>query len=419
MGWRWLYSLILTLLAPFIMLRLIGRGWQNPAYWHRWSERWGWVPRNPQPVLWIHAVSVGEVQAAVPLINYCLNHHPHWPLLITTTTPTGSQQLLKQFANRVQHYYLPYDLPWVMRYFIRQVNPRLLIIMETELWPNLYFQCYRQHIPLILANARLSPRSCRGYRRIKALIAPTLQTITTLAAQSPADASRFLELGANPERLQVIGNLKFDLSIDPEHIRQGQQLRQCLGASRPIWIAASTHEAEETLALETLQQLKQYYPDCALIIAPRHAERFDQVWQLCQRWPYQVVRRSQQMPDITTDVYLADTLGELMLLYAAADIAFVGGSFQTIGGHNPLEPAALSRPIISGPHIFNFQTVYQLLVDANAVCLLQQANQLVPQLVELWQNPQRQQQLGQNAQQVVIAHRGALNRLSDLILPHL
>lgn len=412
-----LYSFFLTLLTPLLLLRLFYRGLKNWAYWQRWSERFGWVPYHSQPVIWIHAVSVGEVQAALPLIRHYQQLPNAAPLLVTTTTPTGSCHL-QRTCSGLYHYYCPYDLPGSVRRFIRRVKPKMLIILETELWPNLYAQCQQQDIPIILANARLSPRSFQRYQWIKPLITPALQAITVLAAQSQADHDRFLGLGAPAERLTVIGNLKFDLVLDPVMVAQGQQLRQALGVDRPIWIAASTHEGEERLILDVFARIKQDNPDCAVMIAPRHPERFNRVWQLCQQTPYICGRRTQHLPTNTTDIYLADTLGELIVFYAAADIAVVGGSFVAIGGHNPLEPAALGLPIISGPYRFNFQSVYALLAEQQAVCLLEHADELYPQLQDLWQHPDRRQLFGQRAQHTLAQHRGALTRLLALIQPH-
>ncbi|MEJ2481407.1 MAG: lipid IV(A) 3-deoxy-D-manno-octulosonic acid transferase, partial [Acidihalobacter sp.] len=399
---RILYSLLLYLLTPLVIARLYWRGRANPDYHRRIAERFAHYPRLPNvPRIWVHAVSVGEVIASTPLIRRLQSEFPGHRILVTTTTPTGSAQVRRLFHDSVDHCYLPYDLPHVVRRFLRKTRPLIAVIMETELWPNLFAACARRDIPLMIANARLSERSARGYARFASLTRRTLWHISHIAAQGKQDAQRFLELGAPSERVQQAGNIKFDISVPEEQVAQGQALREGLG-SRPVWIAASTHAGEDDILLDAHHRLLEKLPDAFLILVPRHPERFDEVAALCREQGLRSMRRSTGAacaPD--TQVLVGDTLGELLALYAAADAAFVGGSLIPIGGHNPLEPAALGLPVLTGPHIFNFNEVYARLFQAGAAVHADDAVAIAAWLEDLLTDDDKRRHIGESGRQVV------------------
>lgn len=385
---RLLYSALLLLLTPLALLRLWLRGRSNPDYRRRWGERLGFVPRLPERQrLWVHAVSVGETIAAAPLLRAWLAAHPDWALLVTTTTPTGSAQVRRMFGDRVEHCYLPFDLPWLVGMFLRRSKPTLAIVMETEIWPNLYAGAQRRGLPLIMANARLSDRSFKAYRRLRWLVGPTLRRVALIAARGREDAERFVALGATADQVEALGNLKFDLERSPQVVAAGQAWRDWLGAERPVWIAASTHPGEEEQVLAAHRQLLQQQPQALLLLAPRHPERAEAVLAMVQAAGLQVLRRSGLGPALQPPapglpapggeaVLVIDTLGELMGFYAASDLAYVGGSLVANGGHNPLEPLVLDKPVLSGPQVFNFREVYAELQALDAVTLVDSAEAL-------------------------------------------
>ncbi|OQW96093.1 MAG: 3-deoxy-D-manno-octulosonic acid transferase [Beggiatoa sp. IS2] len=413
---RFLYTVSLTLALPLILLRLLVRGFRAPAYWQRWGERLGFVPFTLSKCIWVHAVSVGEVQAAIPLIRALQQRFPNHSVLVTTITPTGSQRVQELFGTTVWHCYLPYDLPLAVSHFLKKVQPQILILMETELWPNLLQACHQRAIPVILANARLSARSMKGYQRVRSLIQAALANITVITAQSVADADRFLALGAQTATVQVTGNIKFDLQLPSDLSAQSHELRQQLGAVRPIWIAASTHEGEEELILDAFAQIKQQFPTVLLILVPRHPERFQRVATLCERRGYLVARRSQDaICTPTVAIYLGDTLGELLLFYAASDIAFVGGSLVPTGGHNMLEPAALGLTVIMGTYVFNFAEISQQLLANKAAVQIANAKQLAQVVLHFLEDHNLRQEIGKKAANFVDNNRGALARLLTII----
>ncbi|HSC83364.1 MAG TPA: lipid IV(A) 3-deoxy-D-manno-octulosonic acid transferase, partial [Pseudomonas sp.] len=364
---RRLYTLILHLALPLICLRLLWRAWRAPAYGRRIGERFAFGLGAFAPGgIWVHAVSLGESIAAAPLIRELLARYPHLPITVTSMTPTGSERIQALFGSRIQHCYLPYDLPWACKRFLCKVQPQLAVIMETELWPNHIHQCAMRGVPVVLANARLSERSARGYARFTKLTAPMLGELSLIAVQSEAEAERFRQLGARPDCVEVTGSIKFDLSVDPQLQQRATALRAEWGATaRPLWIAASTHAGEDEIILAAHRQLLQQFPQALLILVPRHPERFASVFELCTREGFGTVRRSLGVAvTAETQVLLGDTLGELLFLYALADLAFVGGSLVANGGHNLLEPAALGKPLLSGPHLFNFLEIATLLREA-------------------------------------------------------
>lgn len=414
---RYLYTLLFYFSLPIILLRLWRRARKTPAYASRISERFGYLPTSvAKNGIWVHSVSVGETLAAIPLIKTLKKQHPELPIIVTTTTPTGSARVLAALEGQVVHTYAPYDLPDALQRFLQQVQPRLLVLMETELWPNLLHTCAQRKIPVILANARLSARSAKGYQRINFLTRPMLQQITLIAAQYSADAERFVALGLDPARVKITGNLKFDLDIPKDLTAKASVLRNQWGAKRPVWIAASTHEGEDEIVLAAHAEIRKVLPQTLLIIVPRHPERFARVTALCRKQGYNTALRSaQEACNATTDIFIGDTMGELLSFYAAADVAFVGGSLIEQGGHNPLEPAALGIPVITGPHMFNFDVITQQLQSANALVEIHDTQQLATQVIDLLQNKSKRETMGNHGREVVATNRGALDRQLALI----
>jgi len=412
---RLLYTGLLYLLLPLALLRLYWRGRRDAGHRQRWRERLGFVPTLSPGGLWVHAVSVGETRAALPLIRALLERYPDLPLLVTTTTLTGSRQVREALGERVRHGYAPYDLPGAVARFLRRTRPRLAVIMETELWPNLLHRCATAGVPVLIANARLSERSARGYARIGGLTAAMLRDIGLIAAQADVDAERFRILGAS--RVQVTGNLKYDLTPPDDLPERGWRLRrEWLGEKRPVWIAASTHAGEDEYVLDAFATLRARWPELLLFLVPRHPERFDAVAALCRQRGFSVIRRSEQRPCAPdTAVFLGDSMGELLLFYTAADLAFVGGSLVPTGGHNVLEPALLGLPVLFGPHMFNFTEAGERLLEAKAAWRVADAAELAAAVDRLLADPELRQAAGQRGRAVVERHRGALATLLERI----
>lgn len=410
-----IYSSLLRALTPLAFARLWWKGRDDPAYRERWSERLGHIPDLPaRPRLWVHAVSVGETIAAAPLVRTWRARHPDWAILLTTTTPTGSAQVRRLFGDTVEHVYLPYDLSGAVHRFFEHARPTLGVVMETELWPNLFAEADRQGIPLILANARLSERSMRGYAKAGKLVRSTLGHLRLIAARGPEDAARFITLGADPDRVTPLGNLKFDMDVSSETIERGHTWRAILGQERPVWIAASTHPGEDELVLAAHRHILATQPNALLMLAPRHPERVDDIAQLADEHGFKVHRRSQPLPhDGMIDVFLIDTLGELMDFYAASDLAFMGGSLMPNGGHNPLEPAALGLPVLTGSQVFNFREVYAAMLAADAAQEVTDARALGDSVASLMSDAERRQDMGGKGQNLIASHRGALDRLIE------
>lgn len=411
---RALYTLLLHLALPLIAVRLLWRAWRAPDYAKRVGERFAiGLPPMQQEGIWIHAVSLGESIAAAPLIRELLARYPQLPITVTNMTPTGSARIQALFGARVQHCYLPYDLPWACARFFRHVRPRLAIIMETELWPNHIHQCARHGVPVALANARLSERSARGYGKLARLTAPMLAELSLIAAQTEAEAERFRQLGAHPACVEVTGSIKFDLRVDPELLVSAAELRASWGATqRPVWIAASTHAGEDEIVLAAHRQLLAREPQALLILVPRHPERFAAMAELSEREGFTTVRRSHgQAVTAGTQVLLGDTLGELLFLYALADLAFVGGSLVENGGHNLLEPAALGKPLLSGPHLFNFLEIAAQLRAAGDLVEVNDARTLHDAVQRLFAEPSQAAAMAEGGLSVLRANQGALERL--------
>ena len=411
---RLLYTLLLYLITPLVLLRLLWKSRLQPEYRRRIGERFGLVePAAEGVAVWVHAVSVGESLAALPLIEQLIRRHGEGRVWVTTTTPTGSERVSAALGKRVRHSYAPYDLPGAVARFLERARPRQVVVMETELWPNLFRAIRRRGLPLLVANARLSPRSFRGYGRLRRSIAGVLADCSEVAAQSEADAERFRSLGA--PRVSVMGNIKFDMTVPEEQLKRGQELRAALGAARPVWIAASTHEGEEQAALDAHRELLKQRPDSALILVPRHPQRFDEVAKLVERSGLISLRRSQATPDARTQVFLGDSMGEMFAYFAAADVAFVGGSLVAVGGHNVLEPAALGLPVLFGPHMHNFVAARDLLLQHQAAAAIGDAGGLAAELIALFGDAARRARMGQAGQAAVEANRGALRKLLQLL----
>jgi 3-deoxy-D-manno-octulosonic-acid transferase len=407
--------------APIALAGTALRGLRDPAYRDRLSERFGFtrVFANAAAVrpLWIHAVSVGEVQAAAPLVRALLKKYPQRSLLVTTTTPTGAQRVRAMFGDSVRHAYLPYDLPGAVRRFLDRVQPSLAIVMEREIWPNLFSECERRSIPILLASARISERSALRHQKFEALFREALSGNVTVAAQTAQDAERYSSIGAH--RVLVTGNVKFDIEVPQAAREAGEQLRATQFAARPVWVAGSTHDGEEQQLLAAHRLVIAQRPEALLVLVPRHPNRFDAVraWLKTEQIDF-VARSRNESVTPATQVLLVDTLGELMTFYAAADIAFVGGSLiATVGGHNLLEPAVLQRPILVGPHNFNAPDIAQLMIESGAARQVDSAGQLAAAILELYTNPTARAEMGARANAIVAGNRGALHRVMELIEP--
>lgn len=416
---RHLYSLAFYLLMPLIVLRMLWRSRLAPAYRRRLGERLGVFPppEGQGPVIWVHAVSVGETLAAAPLIETLLARYPDYRLVVTTTTPTGSERVRALFGERVFHVYAPWDLPGSVRRFLHRVRPSLLLIMETELWPNTLHYGARSGCRVVLANARLSARSAAGYARVGGLTRRMLAHLDCVASQAQEDGERFVDLGLPRQRLQVTGSIKFDLELDPGLRERAGALRRDLGGDRrPVLVAASTHAGEDEQILAAFASLRRTFPDCLLVLVPRHPERFDTVYSLCREAGWQVARRSLGggvRPEEA--VLLGDTMGELLLLLGAADLAVIGGSLVEHGGHNALEAAAWGVPVVSGPHMFNFEEVGTLLVEAGAMVRLEDPAGLADCLSGLLGDSPGRRAMGAAGLRVVAENRGARERLLKLV----
>jgi len=415
---RRIYTLVLYLLTPLLLVRLALLGVRDHGYWERWRERLGFVAALPAagPNLWLHAVSVGEAQAASALVHALRARIPPITIMVTTTTPTGAAMVRRLFRDEVRHCYLPFDLPTALARFIERARPAALVIMETELWPNLLHCCRRARIPVLIANARLSERSFSRYRRWTGSVRGTLAAVTAVAAQSRADAERFMALGAAESRVHVTGNIKFDVTVPGDLQDRALRLKQEIAPGRRVWMAASTHEGEEAAVLSAFAVLRQRDPGLLLVLTPRHPERFGKVFDLCRKRGFATARRTaptSQRPD----VFLADTMGELPLFYALSEVAFVGGSLVAVGGHNPLEPAALGIPVVTGPHIFNFTEVYGFLTAAHAAWVVNDADELLSRLLILLADFDLRATAGRRAQAVVAENRGAVDRVMDILMP--
>lgn len=409
MGYRLLYNLLIHLGLPLALLALYKPKKGKPGFGARWAEHLGRAPASGQEApLWIHAVSVGETLAITPFIRALKAERPDLPILLTTTTRTGAEQAAK-LGELVVHRYAPLDYPWAIAAFLKRFQPRALWVMETELWPNWLAACEAHHLPVTILNARLSERSCQRYARFQGAFDALSRPLTHLLCQHQDDADRFHRLGLGRERLAVTGSIKFDIQLGDELLAKGHSLRQMLGEARPVWIAASTHQGEDEQVLAAFERVLRTHPEALLILVPRHPERFERVAELCA--PYGCVRRTSAAPIRATDqVYLGDTMGELPLMLAAADLAFVGGSLVPVGGHNLLEPAALGKPCLTGPAYFNFSDITRQLVAQGGAALVADAASLGDKVSELLSDGGARRQMGDQARAVVLRNQGALAR---------
>jgi len=414
---RVFYSCLFYLLIPFILLRLLWRGIKAPAYRCRWRERFAlYNIKFPQGVIWFHAVSVGEAEALFPLIRKIQKQHPDAKLLITTTTPTGSARVKTVMQETVAHVYLPYDIPDAVNRFMRCFKPKLAVIMETEIWPNLFVYCGKNDIPLYIINARLSEKSSRGYQKIPSLVHPALAAINLIATQTQDDAERFIAIGADSEKVLTLGNIKFDVEIPQTTIAQGLQIKADLFRGRFVWLIASTHKDEEAIFLEIYKEIKQKIPELLLVIVPRHPERFADVKKQCEQFQLAVVMRTAGDRVFTeTDVYLVDTMGELKMLYAASDVAFVGGSMVPRGGHNILEAAAVGVPVMFGPYMVNFKEIARGVLSHKAAIQCQNKDELINSIVALYEQPAYRNALAEKGMEFVRQNQGAIARICEVL----
>lgn len=406
---RIIYTCLFYLALPFAILRLFWKARKNPGYKERWHERLGYftTPKLDKSI-WVHAVSLGESIAAVPLIKSIKKRYPEANIVVTNTTPTGAQRIRQVFSNKeVYQVFFPYDYPQAIKRFLSHFKPQLLVIMETELWPNVLYYCRQSNIPILIANARLSLHSYKNYQKIGKFTKAMLNNITTIAAQSIVDQERYLALGA--KQVILAGNIKFDLTIPGELITKAARLHALWG--RTAWIAASTHPGEDQQILAAHKKIKEVIPDALLILVPRHPERFTEVTKLSKEQFNTISYKRQEPCAADTEVIIGDTVGELLLLYAVSGITFVGGSLVPNGGHNLLEPAALGLPVISGEFTFNFVEITRLLLEAGSLTIVKNADELAETVIRLWQNDTLRKQQGEAGKLVVEQNKGALAKL--------
>jgi 3-deoxy-D-manno-octulosonic-acid transferase len=416
---RLFYVLLIYLLAPVVIAMESWRALWNPDYRGRLGQRLGFTgPAPPAPCLWVHGVSVGEVQAAAALIQSLRKLFPGVPVVVTTVTPTGAQRARALFGDTVYHCYLPYDLPGAVRRFLDRMRPRVAIIMETEIWPTLFHTLGSRGIPLVMASARVSTRSVDRYRRMASLFRKTLSHGILIGAQTSADAERFRIIGAAPDRVRVTGNVKFDMEIPAESVAAGRAFRERCAPGRPVWIAGSTHDGEEEAVLAAHALVRERHPEALLILVPRHPQRFDAVRSLLRKRGVEFARRTAgEEPAHRHPVFLVDTLGELQMFYAAADVAFVAGSLVPIGGHSLLEPAVLGLPMLSGPHNHNAQDVAELFEQCGALRIVRGKEDLARRVGEWFDDPARARADGERGRQAVAQSRGAVSQLVAMVAP--
>lgn len=415
---RTLYSWLLRLAFPYLCLRVFWRGLRNRDYWRRIPERFGFIPSlGGTRVIWVHAVSVGEVRAAAPLVQALCERYSDHRVVLTVMTPTGSVAARSLFGDRVTHCYVPYDYPSVVNRFLDRARPALVLILEKELWPNLVYYSRARGIPVCVVNAQLSEKSLRGWRRFGNLATATFSQINTFAAQTDADARRLVAAGAHPAAVQVVGSIKFDLTLPADLPARAQALRRGWGVARPVWLAASTHAGEEDTVLRAHTALKTRFPDLLLVLVPRHPERFEVVARLCERAGFQIARRSAQPTALASavDVLVGDSMGELQIFYSACDVSFIGGSLVPVGGHNFLEAAAVGRPFVFGPGMRNIEEIACLAVTCGAGVQIVQGEQLAQAIGNFLADAGQRARAGDAGRKMVEENRGALARTLRLI----
>lgn len=407
---RFIYSFLMGLLTPYLLLRLWWKGRRLPAYKKVIAQRFCWgVGVMEVYDVWVHAVSLGEVIAASPLIEALLENKRS--VLVTTMTPTGAAQVEARFAERVQHRWIPYDQYGAVRRFFNYIKPKVGVIMETELWPNLIYEARAAQVPLILANARLSERSLGSYLRFKCFFKPLLNQFSCILAQSKEDGARFISLGADKSLVKTLGNIKFDMQTHLVDSTQFETLKSLWGAKRPVVLLASTHEDEESQILAYLATLQQAIPDVVLLIAPRHPERFPRVYQLALQSGFNTGLRSNPASLIReNEVVVLDSLGELLGWFKLCDYAFVGGSLVPVGGHNVLEPIAMQIPVFSGTQVHNFKAICRALEEAQAIHLIDSGAELIQAIIKVHNDEALKMRTVANATKVLERNKGALAR---------
>ncbi|MFN1601019.1 lipid IV(A) 3-deoxy-D-manno-octulosonic acid transferase [Vibrio harveyi] len=411
---RILYTLLLTIASPFLLFGLYKSKPNKPKFGQRWKEHFGITPKltSDEKPIWIHAVSVGESIAATPFIKALKEQNPDQPILVTTTTSTGAEQIAK-LGDLVEHRYMPIDFAFAVKRFLKTTQPKKMLIIETELWPNTLNEVHKAGIPISVVNARLSEKSCSNYAKVQPLFNVIEPCLTKVLCQNQTDADRFESLGVSKEKLAVTGSIKFDIQISDDVKEKSKILRQELGQNRPVWIAASTHKGEDEQVLAAHKRVLESHPDALLILVPRHPERFDDMYDLCQQQGFETVRRTtQENVANSTQVYLGDTMGEMLLLLGAADICFMGGSLvgDKVGGHNVLEPAILKKVVITGPSYFNFKDIVNDLIQANGMLVSKDSAGIGNHLTHLISEPHSQHVYGQNAYEYAVKNQGALAR---------
>jgi 3-deoxy-D-manno-octulosonic-acid transferase len=407
---RFLYSFLIVLCTPFVLMYFVIRGLRDRAYLSRWRERFGFIPvKEQRGGIWVHAASVGEFNAASPLIRALLKSCPEIPLTVTTLTPTGSERVKRDLGDKVAHSYVPIDLPGAVSRFLTRLQPRMIIVMETEIWPNLYLQSGHLNIPLLMANARLSKRSVNRFQHLPGFVREVLQTVAWIGAQSVADADRLAECGANPQRIEMTGNLKFDLSVPASLEERATALRLRWGRERPVLVAGSTHEADENVVIPAFVELLETLPDALLILVPRYPERFSRTTQLARAAGLQTELRSQgESCSRQAQCFIIDTIGELMSYYACADVAYVGGSMGEQGGHNALEPVALGKPVLMGPNMENAQEIANQLLQCNAARCVTNQQDFKQAAEEILSDGVLRDSMGQAGRDLLGKNKGAL-----------
>jgi 3-deoxy-D-manno-octulosonic-acid transferase len=415
---RFIYTLLLYLSLPIAILKLIAKERKSPFRNAKLKNQLGFVTKTSSKVIWVHCVSVGEFNAARPLIDQLLDIYPEHRLAITTTTITGAEAVRNHYQDRVIHYFFPFDLPFIVGPFIKKINPVACILLETEIWPNLINNLNKKAIPVVLVNARLSERSFSKYQRFFSnLVQKTLNQLTLIASQNEHSSERFLSLGVSPNKVVTVGNLKFD-SNEKDNPNTTQSLQQMIGQRRVV-VFASTREGEEKKIIKSYVNTKGKF-DALMIIIPRHPQRFDEVYNLIVDSGLVVKRRSDGLRcDENTQVLLGDSMGELLSYYSVCDIAFIGGSLIDTGGQNMLEAAAASKPILFGPSVFNFEQIAQLLLEKDAAIQVDDADDLMKTISSLLLDDPKRQKLGENAKNLLEKHRGAIDRLMKLIIPNI
>ncbi len=383
---RLIYTLLLALASPILLFGLYKSKPNKPKFGPRWKEHFGITPKlnTDQRPIWIHAVSVGESIAAAPLIKALKKQNPEQTILVTTTTSTGAEQVEK-LGSLVEHRYMPIDFSFAVKGFLKATNPKQMLIIETELWPNTLNTVHKAGIPITVVNARLSEKSCNNYAKVQALFNLLHPCLTQVLCQAESDADRFERLGVERNKLSVTGSIKFDIQISDDVKAKGKALRSALGEHRPVWIAASTHKGEDEQVLDAHKQVLKSNPKALLILVPRHPERFDSVFELCQGQGFETIRRTSQSEVAdSTQVYLGDTMGEMLILIGAADVCFMGGSLigDKVGGHNVLEPAALGVPVITGPSYYNFAEIVDKLREVKGIVVNANSNEIANSLVQ-------------------------------------